>query len=126
MDVEVLLFDVGGTVFDWRSAVIDALSAVGSHDLGALDPEAFGTQWRTQSLIEIEAIADQSAAWRPFDPVLESSLDHTLAAFGVASLSADDRARLLAAWEAMPVLARGAGRAGPPARALFPGAAHDS
>lgn len=102
-DVEALLFDVGGTVFDWRSAVIDALSRTQSPALRAADREAFGLRWRELSLIEVGAIADLSAPWRPFDAVLESSLDRTLADRGIAEVPARDRDTLLGAWERMPV-----------------------
>ena len=103
MDVEAILFDVGGTVFDWRSAVVDALEGRESPGLRSLDRENFGEHWRRQSIIEIEAIADESAPWRPFDPILESSLDQTLSELGVSDFSAGDRRALLSAWEEMPV-----------------------
>ena len=71
MDVEVLLFDIGGTVFDWRSTVINALEVSDSADLRSVDKEAFSEAWRKQSLIEAEAIANLQADWRPFDNLLE-------------------------------------------------------
>ena len=46
MDVDVLLLDIGGTVFDWRSALIDGLERIQSDDLRSLDKEAFSTAWR--------------------------------------------------------------------------------
>jgi len=102
MNVEVLLFDVGGTVFDWRTAVIDALHATQSPALQATDREAFGLLWRKRSLIEIGAIAELSAPWRPFDAVLESALDRTLSDLGISGIPARDKATLLEAWERMP------------------------
>ena len=111
MDVDAILFDVGGTVFDWRTAVVGAIQALDGPGLGPVAPEAFADHWRRQSLIEIEAIAAATAPWRPFDPVLESALDATLAELGIDGLPdglpngfpGPDRQRLLAAWEAMPV-----------------------
>jgi 2-haloacid dehalogenase len=102
MDVEALLFDIGGTVFDWRSAVTGALKDVETEGLRAADPEVFGAEWRKRSLIEVQEIADGTALWRPFDPVLESSLDRTLHQLGIGEITARDRDRLLGAWEAMP------------------------
>jgi len=103
VDAEVILFDVGGTVFDWRTAVTAALDLSEAQSLRSVDPETFGAHWRQQSLIEIEAIADETAPWRPFDPVLESSLDHTLTELGLGGVSDQDRTMLLTAWEVMPV-----------------------
>ncbi len=103
MDVEVILFDVGGTVFDWRAAVTAALESTESRDLRSVDPETLGAQWRKQSLIEIEAIANETAPWRPFDTVLESALEHTVADLGLGVVSEPDRVTLMTAWEKMPV-----------------------
>ena len=103
MDVEALLFDVGGTVFDWSRAVSSALQDLGNETWGGVDGESFGAEWRKQSLIEIMAVAEESAPWRPFQEVLESSLDRTLGLFAVPALAPRDRQALLAAWEVMPV-----------------------
>ncbi len=103
LNVDVILFDVGGTVFDWRAAVAAALRETEALAFRTADPEAFGAAWRRQSLIEVEAIAEERAPWRPFDPVLETSLDRTLTDFGIGDLSPRDREILLKAWEAMPV-----------------------
>ena len=103
MNVEALLLDVGGTVFDWHAALMRALGAAQSHGLQSVAPEAFAVEWRKQSLIEIEAIAAETAPWRPFEPVLQSSLQQTLRAFEIEDVSEHDRRMLLGAWEAMPV-----------------------
>lgn len=103
MDVDALLLDVGGTVFDWKSAVSSTLDGVQSQALQGLDSDDFSTGWRTRSLIEIEAIADGTAPWRPFDPVLKSSLEQILSDLGIDRIPDCDRCALLAAWEAMPV-----------------------
>ena len=44
MDVDAILFNVGGTVFDWRSAVMAALETTVSKDLRSADAEAFGAR----------------------------------------------------------------------------------
>ncbi len=102
LNVDGILFDVGGTVFDWRTAVTASLREAAAPGLRTTDPDAFSAAWRKQSLIEVEAIAEERAPWRPFDPVLETSLDRTLSDFGIIDLPARDREVLLGAWEAMP------------------------
>ncbi len=102
MDVEALLFDVGGTVFDWRTAVIDALGAVASAKLRARDSGEFAEEWRKRSLMAVDAVAWRETPWRAFDQILEDALDQTLAMFDIEDLSPEDRAHLLAAWERMP------------------------
>jgi len=53
MNVEAILLDVGGTVFDWKTAVASALGRDGTRSLRHIDPEIFGTEWRKRSLIEV-------------------------------------------------------------------------
>ncbi len=103
MDVDVLLFDVGGTVFDWRTAIAAAVTDSQHHDLRALDAEAFSSAWREQSMIEMYEIADRKKPWRPFDDWLRTSLEVVLERFGVAHVSTEDRAALCGGWSRMPV-----------------------
>ena len=103
MDVDVLLFDVGGTVFDWRTAISETVSSAPNDELRALDARAFSAAWREQSMIECYEIADHVRPWRPFDDWLQTSLDVVLARFGVAGISPDDRAWLCRGWSRMPV-----------------------
>lgn len=103
MEVEAVLLDVGGTVFDWKAAILSALNQNKPQSFRNIDPNDFGAQWRKQSLIEVEAIADETSSWRPFDPVLESSLDKTFDNLGIDGVSDRDRQMLLKAWEEMPV-----------------------
>lgn len=101
-NVEVLLFDIGGTVFDWRAAIVDAIKSVdadGKYDIDAAD---FADHWRQQSLAKVEAMARGDAPWRPFDQILQTTLDTTLIKQGCSSMSQLDRARLIAAWDALP------------------------
>ncbi len=103
MDVEAVLLDVGGTVFDWRSAVLHALERVEARQRHDIDPDRFGEEWRKQSLIEVDSIAAETAPWRPFDSVIETSLDKTIEILAAGPVAGKDRAVLLRAWENMPV-----------------------
>ena len=103
MDVDVLLFDVGGTVFDWHTAICESVSSAPNPELRALDADAFSTAWREQSMIECYEIAERQKPWRPFDAWLTTSLDLVLHQFGADGISRDDRARLRDGWSRMPV-----------------------
>ena len=100
MGIEALLFDVGGTVFDWRTAIVRAVSDC--EDLARLDADVFSSAWRERSLVEIEEVAAEKVPRRPFDAVLESSLDHAWQRHGRGPLSQQARHFLMAAWEKMP------------------------
>ena len=102
MDAEVLLFDIGGTVFDWRTAVINALEVSDSTDLRSVDKKSFSEAWRKQSLIEVEAVANLQAEWRRFDDILETSLQKTLSDFDIHNTSYSNKESLIHSWERMP------------------------
>lgn len=103
MDVDVLLFDVGGTVFDWNTAIVEALAAAEFVRSARIDRAAFSSAWRERSMIEMYAIADLTAPWRPFGEFIETSLDAILADFGLDAITVEDRKRLRSAWCRMPV-----------------------
>lgn len=65
--VECPLFDVGGSIFDWQTAIVRSLDRVDSTTLGALDPQTFASTWRRRSLMHMYAIATERVPWRPFD-----------------------------------------------------------
>ena len=102
-NVEVLLFDVGGTVFDWDTAIVEALATTDVDRAHDLDRAAFSSAWRKQSMIEMYDIAELKSPWRPFGEFIESSLDVALTACAIPTVSASDRLVLLDAWRNMPV-----------------------
>ncbi len=102
MDVEALLFDIGGTVFDWQTAIVDAITSIDIDERYGIDAQDFAQAWRRQSLVKVEAMADQLSPCRPFDQVLQTTLDTTLLALGHATMSQNDRVALIAAWDKMP------------------------
>ncbi len=102
MQAEVLLFDIGGTVFDWQTAIIDALKTVDRDNNLQIDAVTFAQTWRRQSLAKMEAMAKESTPIRPFDQVLQTTLDTTLLALERTSMSQNDRVALIGAWDRMP------------------------
>lgn len=102
-DVEVLLFDVGGTVFDWDTAIVEALDTTEMAPSHGVDRAAFSSAWRERSIVEMYEIADLKAPWRPFGGFIETSLDVVLSAFGIPTISASDRVILLDSWRNMPI-----------------------
>ena len=103
MTIEVLLFDVGSTVFDWRTAVVRTLENTVSDSLSSVDKDKFAVVFRKHTWIEQEEIASEEVPWRPFTDVLRSSLDLTLSELGIDGISTDDRDLLYRAWDEMPV-----------------------
>ncbi|MEM7507330.1 MAG: hypothetical protein AAF415_11350 [Pseudomonadota bacterium] len=102
MTIKCLLFDVGGSVFDWQTAIVNTLAISSVGQSGRIDRQAFATAWREQSLKELEEIANETSKWRPFADFIATSLETTCLNFGLKSVDQTDRDALLSAWSAMP------------------------
>ena len=101
--VRALLFDVFGTVVDWRSGVArETAASLGARGL-AVDAEAFADAWRARYDPSMAAIRDGRRAYRALDHLHRENLEETLAAFGLAG-ALDEAAlgHLNRAWEKLP------------------------
>ncbi len=90
--VRVLLFDIFGTVVDWRSSLIDIAEATGV----PADWPAIIDDWRRAYRPALE-MARQDTAWRDLDAVQRDTLDQCLERHATP-LSADDRETLVRGW----------------------------
>jgi 2-haloacid dehalogenase len=94
-DVQVLAFDVFGTVVDWRGSIARELDPLG---LG-VDAGAFADAWRSRYQPAMQAVRSGTRAWVRLDVLHRENLDATLAAFGVAErLDEAARVALNLAW----------------------------
>jgi 2-haloacid dehalogenase len=94
--LRVLLFDVFGTVVDWRSSLIDiAESTAARSDLRA-DWAGIIDDWRRAYQPALDQ-ARQEAAWRDLDAIHRDTLDGVLARHSV-SLPAADQETLVRGW----------------------------
>jgi 2-haloacid dehalogenase len=102
--VRAVLFDVFGTVVDWRSAIATAVRELAlAHDLG-VDPEAFADQWRGRYEPAMRRVR---AGERPFvslDVLHRENLDQVLAVAGVdtASFAPGELDGVARAWHVLP------------------------
>jgi 2-haloacid dehalogenase len=96
--VDVLAFDVFGTVVDWRGSLIDAIPRhLEPHGLTA-DPAALADAWRGRYQPSMEAVRSAARAWVPLDTLHRESLEEVLAAFGLDALPAAARDELNLVW----------------------------
>ena len=93
MAVQALVFDVFGTLVDWRTGIADAFrsSAV------AGDPAALADAWRARYRPILAEVSDGVRPWGDFDELHLATLDDLLAERGV-ELSGEERRRLVDAW----------------------------
>jgi len=101
--VKALIFDVFGTVVDWRGGVAREVSAIFADRGVALDPAAFADAWRGRYDPAMAAIRVGRRGYQPLDLLHRENLDATLAEFGLSDLLTEDqRAGLNRAWEKLP------------------------
>ena len=88
----VLLFDIFGTVVDWRSSLIDIAEATGTR----ADWPAIVDDWRRAYQPALERVR-QGAAWRDLDAVHRGTLDECLVRHATP-LADDHRETLVRGW----------------------------
>lgn len=103
MHVRAAIFDVFGTVVDWRSGVAAevgaAFAARGIED----DAGAFADAWRGEYQPAMERIRSGGRAYTPLDELHRENLDRVLAARGLErAFDEAARAALTRAWEKLP------------------------
>jgi 2-haloacid dehalogenase len=93
--IRALVFDVFGTLVDWRSGVArEARRVLGD----ALDGEAFADAWRGHYQDTMEPVRAGTRAWTDLDTLHAESLEAVLAAFGQSGASPEQRRDLVLGW----------------------------
>jgi 2-haloacid dehalogenase len=95
---QALLFDVFGTVVDWRSSIIDELTQFGATRGLKADWVALTDEWRALYQPSMEAVRSGKRAWTILDVLHRESLDALLTKHGLTSVSSADREHLTCAW----------------------------
>ncbi|RFU21703.1 haloacid dehalogenase type II [Geodermatophilus marinus] len=110
MEVRALVFDVFGTVVDWRGGVArEAARLLGD----AVDPFALADDWRGRYQPSLEEVRSGRRPFAPLDVLHRESLDAVLTAAGSAGTPPAVREELVLAWhrldpwpDVLPGLAR--------------------
>jgi 2-haloacid dehalogenase len=95
-----LIFDVFGTVVDWRAGVIRSGSALSAARPGLrVDWPAFADAWRGRYAPSMDRVRTGAQPWTDLDALHRASLDELLAEFGIAdAVDEADRADLVLTW----------------------------
>jgi len=96
--VQALLFDVFGTVVDWRSSIIDDLARFGAEKGIAADWAVFADDWRALYQPAMEEVRSGRRAWTILDVLHRESLDELLIKYGLAGLSEADKDHINRVW----------------------------
>jgi 2-haloacid dehalogenase len=94
-----LVFDVFGTVVDWRGSVISVGQSLAADLELSIDWGSFATEWRRHGyLTPIREICSGDREWVPVDRLHEDSLDVLLQRHRLGGLAETGRQRLLSVW----------------------------
>lgn len=96
--VRAVLFDVFGTVVDWRNSVIYELTAFGNRHQIVSDWADFADRWRAGFRTLQKQIAHGRAQWMSMDEIHRTVLDQLLGGLKVSGLNNEDIAQLNCAW----------------------------
>lgn len=98
MAIRALVFDVFGTLVDWRSGVAREAERLLAPYAAALDGGAFADAWRARYGPSMETVRSGARAYVDLDALQGESLPEVLAAFGIAGVPEAVRAELVQAW----------------------------
>jgi 2-haloacid dehalogenase len=99
VDIRACLFDVFGTVVDWRSSVSRALASFArSRALAPLDWVEFTVEWRKLYQPSMEEVRSGRRPWTILDVLHRESLEKLLERYGIRGLSPEDVDYLTRAW----------------------------
>ncbi len=96
-----LVFDIFGTVVDWRASLIregQALQARLGARLPSVDWPAVADAWRAGYVPAMQRVARGALPWTPIDALHRMILEELLPRFGLQSLTEDERQHLNRAW----------------------------
>lgn len=102
MSLRVLIFDIGGTVFDWNTAIVDTLHRLMPGDrMSDQDRRDFAFSCRSEFLALKAAVVRKEVPWMTADQVLAAAIDRSCDRAGLFDLSAADRIDLSHSWRRM-------------------------
>lgn len=96
--IEALLFDVFGTVVDWRGGVIRACRRLGEEKELSVDWATFADAWRGRYRPSMEKVRTGEVPWTNLDALHRASLEELLEEFEVTSLTDKEKDHLNRVW----------------------------
>ncbi len=96
--IRALVFDVFGTVVDWRGSILRECRALGRRKKIAADWEAFTDEWRAGYRPAMARVRSGELPWMNIDQLHRMILDGLLAKFGIDALNEDEIDDLNRVW----------------------------
>jgi len=95
---KALVFDVFGTVVDWRTSVVREVEALASRKGLRVNGPAFADAWRAGYAPAMDRVRNGELPWTKLDRLHRMILDGIVAGFGLEGLSEAERETLNHAW----------------------------
>lgn len=101
--IKAILFDVFGTIVDWRSGIVREAALFFDTRGIEIDAETFADRWRALYQPAMERIRTGRRGYVPLDILHRENLDIVLEELDLTGeLNASDRSQLTRAWERLP------------------------
>jgi len=99
LNVKAAIFDIFGTVVDWRGSVSRDLAAFArDKGLSGIDWLAFAVEWRKLYQPSMEEVRSGRRSWTILDVLHRESLDKLVARYGIGGLTEADLDHMNRAW----------------------------
>jgi len=98
LDIDVVAFDVFGTLVDWRSSITSAFEKAGRAAGLNADWPAAADAWRSRYYPAMARVLSGERPFQPLDVLHAEMLEEVVAEFGLGALDAAARAELVRAW----------------------------
>ena len=96
--LKALVFDVFGTVVDWRTSVAREVETLATGKGVTVDGAAFADAWRAQYAPSMNRVRTGELPWTRLDDLHRMVLDRILPEFGLAGLTEAEKGTLNRAW----------------------------
>jgi 2-haloacid dehalogenase len=96
--IKALIFDVFGTVVDWRGSVIREGEELGRKKNLDVDWAAFADEWRSRYAPSMDRVRCGELPWNNLDALHRASLEELLEEFGIEALTEEEREHLNKVW----------------------------
>ena len=102
LKVKALLFDVFGTVVDWRSGIANEVKKIANKNKIVINANDFADAWRAEYQPAMEEIRQGNRSFTILDILHMENLKKISSRFGLDKLSSDDFDLLVKAWHRLP------------------------
>ena len=102
LKVKALLFDVFGTVVDWRTGIAKEVESVAKKNNISLDPFDFADAWRAEYQPAMEEIRKGRRSFTILDILHMENLKRIAPKFNLHNISDEDFKFLVTAWHRLP------------------------